>query len=102
VTYSLVRPARLDLDAFARVAGVHPELVRRLVALGLLEPERGPRGELRFSPGQVAALARVQRLRAGCALNYAAIGLVTDLLDRIVALESELRRTRPGARSPGG
>jgi chaperone modulatory protein CbpM len=99
MSYALVRPVRLarediGLDDFARVAGVHPELVRRLVTLGLLEPERGPRGELRFSAAQLAALARVQRLRAGCALNYAAIGLVTDLLDRIAALESELRRAR--------
>ncbi|HEX3493489.1 MAG TPA: chaperone modulator CbpM [Streptosporangiaceae bacterium] len=103
MSYALVRPARLGLEDFARAAGVHPELVRRLVALGLLEPGRGPAGELRFTRAQLAALARVQRLRAGCALNYAAIGLVTDLLDRITALESELRRARrPGARRTGG
>jgi len=33
----------------------------------------------------------VQRLRAGFALNYAAVGLVTDLLDRIAVLEAALR-----------
>jgi hypothetical protein len=33
----------------------------------------------------------MQRLRAGFALNYAAIGLVTDLLDRIAVLEVALR-----------
>jgi chaperone modulatory protein CbpM len=98
VTYALARPARLDLEAFARVAGVHPDLVRRLVALGILDPGRGPAGELRFTRADLAAMARVQRLRAGCALNYAAIGLVTDLLDRIAVLERELRRARP----PGG
>ena len=42
-------------------------------------------------------MARVQRLRAGFALNYAAIGLVTDLLDRIAVLEAALRR-RPAPR----
>lgn len=94
VTYALVRPARLDLDAFARATGVHPELARRLVTLGVLEADLGPAGELRFAPGQVAAMARVQRLRAAFALNYAAVGLVTDLLDRIVVLESALRRAR--------
>ena len=41
--------------------------------------------------GELAALARVQRLRAGFALNYAAIGLVADLLDRIAVLEAALR-----------
>lgn len=94
VTYALVRPARLDLDAFARATGVHPELARQLVTLGILEADPGPAGELRFAPGQVAAMARVQRLRTAFALNYAAVGLVTDLLDRIVMLESALRRAR--------
>jgi chaperone modulatory protein CbpM len=39
-------------------------------------------------------MGRVQRLRAGFALNYAAIGLVTDLLDRIAELEAALRSAR--------
>ena len=58
---------------------------------------RDAAGELWFSRSQLAAIARVQRLRAGFALNYAAIGLVTDLLDRIAVLEAALR----GARRPG-
>jgi len=61
-----------------------------------IETSRGPaRGG--HDRGQVAAVARVQRLRAGFALNYAAISLVTDLLDRIAVLEAALR----GARRPG-
>jgi chaperone modulatory protein CbpM len=98
VSYALVRPARLDLEDFARATGTHPDLVRRLVTLGILEGRRGPCGELWFAPSQAAAMARVQRLRAGLALNYAALGLVTDLLERIAVLESALRR----ARRPGG
>ncbi|MFD2353762.1 DnaJ C-terminal domain-containing protein [Nonomuraea ferruginea] len=50
VIYALVRPARLDLDSYARVTGLHPEIVRRLVTLGLLEPDRDARGELCFTP----------------------------------------------------
>jgi hypothetical protein len=98
VSYALVRPARLDLDAFAQATGTHPDLIRRLVSLGLLEADRGPAGGLWFSPGQITALARIQRLRAGFALNYAAVGLVTDLLERIAELEAALRRSR----RPGG
>jgi chaperone modulatory protein CbpM len=98
VSYALIRPARLDLEAFAALTGTHPELIRRLVALGILEAHRDSAGRLWFAPGQVAALARVQRLRAGFALNYAAVGLVIDLLQRIAVLESALRR----ARRPGG
>jgi chaperone modulatory protein CbpM len=91
VSYALIRARRLDLDRFAAAAGLHPELVRRFVALGILDADRDPRGRLWFEPAELAAVARIQRLRAGFALNYAAIGLVTDLLDQIAALQASLR-----------
>jgi len=87
--------SRLDLPSFARAAGMHPELIRRLVALGLLEVERDPTGGLWFPPTELAAVARIQRLRDGLCLNYAALGVVMELLDRIAELESTLR-TRAG------
>jgi len=100
VSYALVRPARLDLETFARAAAMHPDLIRRLVALGLVDADRDTAGELWFSPAQLRVVARIQRLRAGFALNYAAIGLVTDLLDRIAVLEAALHSSRqPGGRS---
>ena len=37
---TVVRPSRLDLDAFARAAGAHPEAVRGLVTLGAIDAER--------------------------------------------------------------
>jgi chaperone modulatory protein CbpM len=91
-----VRPSleRLSLEEFAVLSGMHPDLIRRLVALGLIEAHRDTAGQLWFSRSELAAVARVQRLRAGFALNYAAIGLVTDLLDRIVLLEAALRRAQ--------
>jgi chaperone modulatory protein CbpM len=92
VSHALIRATRLDLDELAAEAGVHPDLIRRFVALGLLDAARDPSGRLWFAPGQVAAVARIRRLRAGFALNYAAIGLVTDLLDQIAALQAALRR----------
>ena len=82
---------RLPLEAFARRAGVHPELVRRFVALGLIEATRDRGGELWLDPVELARVARVQRLRAGLSLNYASIGLVLDLLDRIEELEAAVR-----------
>lgn len=101
MTYPIVRlstkDGELDLAGFARAAGVHPDLVRRFVALGLLEPRRDAAGRLWFPVTQVPLVARIQRLRAGFALNYAAVGLVLDLLDRIDDLESALRR-RPMTR----
>jgi len=102
VSYALIRTTRLDLGAFARATGTHPELIRRLVALGIIDARQGPSGELWFPPSQLAALARVQRLRAGFALNYAAVGLVTDLLDRIAVLEAALRSSRRPGFDPRG
>jgi hypothetical protein len=94
VTYALVRPARLDLDSFARATGTHPGLVQRLVTVGVLDARRDQAGMLWFRPGEVAAIGRAQRLRAGLGLNYAALGLVADLLDRIAVLEAALRRAQ--------
>jgi hypothetical protein len=99
VNYAIVRSARLSLEEFALLSGLHPDLIRRLVVLGLIDADRDTAGELWFSRGEFAAVARVQRLRAGFALNYAAIGLVTDLLDRIAVLEAALRVQ--AARRPG-
>lgn len=106
VSYALVRvprfPAqrRLSLEDLARASGMHPELISKLVTLGVIEAkgDQGAAGGLWFSSGQVAEVARMQRLRAGFALNYAALGLVADLLDRIAALEAALRGARRGGR----
>jgi chaperone modulatory protein CbpM len=96
VTYALVRlhagVRLLDLDSFARASGLHPDLVRRLVSLGLIETVPDAAGDLWFPPAQLAAVARIQRLRAGFCLNYAALGLVVDLLDRIAELEAAQRK----------
>ncbi len=97
-SYSLMRVSQLDLDSFAHRAGMHPDLVRRLVALGLVEPTRDATGRLWFAAPQLRVVARIQRLRTGLSLNYAALGLVMDLLDRIEVLEAALRTT--GARLP--
>jgi hypothetical protein len=95
---ALVRTTRpvddLELEAFARLAGLHPDFVRRLVTLGLLEATRRPGDELRLPPTQLAAAARLRRLRAGLALNYAALGVVVELLERVAALEGALQRAQ--------
>ena len=53
VSYALVRvrAAPLSLDEFAAPTGLHPELIRRLVALGLIDAARDPAGELLVPPG---------------------------------------------------
>ena len=93
--YLLARPIRLSLDTVAERSGLHPALIRRMVALGLLDCMSDANGQLWFAPSTIATLARIQRLRTELSLNYAAIGLVLDLLDRIDALEAQVRSRQP-------
>jgi chaperone modulatory protein CbpM len=92
MTYALVRRPYLSTDAFAAAAGVHPDLISRLVALGLLEPHVDELGNRWFAESQLVRLARIRRLHAGLPLNYEAVGIVLDLLARIEELEAQLRR----------
>jgi chaperone modulatory protein CbpM len=95
--YALVRRAHargLPVDDFAAAAGLHPDLVHRLVTLGLLDGDRGAGDVLVMPATELPRAARIARLRIGLGLNLTAVGLVLDLLDRIDELEAALR-TRP-------
>jgi DNA-binding transcriptional MerR regulator len=85
-------PEQLPLDAVAQRAGLHPELVRRLVALGALEPIAGTRAAPRFSAEAAARLTVLLRLRRDLGLNWAGTLLALDLLDRIDLLQARLAR----------
>jgi hypothetical protein len=84
-------PATASLDAVAREAGLHPDLVRRFVRLGLLD-HRGPLRAPQFEPGAAATLVRAVRLRRDLGLNYSGAILAVELLARIDALEARVRR----------
>jgi hypothetical protein len=77
-------PQPLEIEALARESGLHPELVRRFVRLGLLGPPPFPRDA-------AARLARARRLRRDLGLNYAGAVLASELLARIEQLESRRR-----------
>jgi chaperone modulatory protein CbpM len=99
----IVPRSAMTLDDLARRANLHPELLRRFIALGLLEPVAGRADGVgadgpTFGPESPAAVAQICRLHVGLGLNYAAIGVVIDLLARIDRLEATLR-TRPQPRS---
>ena len=85
--YPLALPSRLSVGRLAQQTGVHPQLLLRFIELGLLDAERDSSGRLWLAPNAAVTVARVQRLHLGLSLNYAAIGLVLDLLDRIDELE---------------
>ncbi|MEU0522278.1 chaperone modulator CbpM [Streptomyces niveus] len=95
--YALVPLPGLSLETVARRSGLHPDTVRKFVALGLLDARREASGRLRFAESAPLDLARLERLRAGLCLNYASLGVVVDLLDRISRLETALRRSGTGS-----
>ena len=64
--YQLVRPARLSLDTVAERSGLHPALIRRLVALGLLDCTSDASGQLWFAPSTMATSPGF----SGCAQSF--------------------------------
>jgi chaperone modulatory protein CbpM len=105
MSYALVHvrlaEAELDAAAFAQIAGMHPEMLAKLVALGLIEPHDDTSGRSWFAGADLARIARIQRLRAGLGLNYAAVGLVLDLLDRLSTSQTPVAGAATARRSGG-
>ena len=100
ITGTPARQARrnglVGIESLAREAGMHPELVRRLVGARAGRDERRHRGRRRCSAAQDAALlARAVRLRRDLGLNYAGAVLACELLARIEELEARLRGGAP-------
>ncbi len=73
--YPPARVSRYRLDAFARRTGLH-------------------RGQLWFDAADLDTVARIRRLHNDLSLNYAAVGLVLDLLDEIERLQARARTPR--------
>jgi chaperone modulatory protein CbpM len=71
------------LDALARDAGMHPDLVARFIRLGLVDPAEA---------GAAARLAQAARLRRDLGIGYSGAVLACQLLARIDELETRLRR----------
>ncbi|HEY0317733.1 MAG TPA: chaperone modulator CbpM [Solirubrobacterales bacterium] len=80
-----------DTEALARRAGLHPDLVRRLIRIGAVDP---------FGWDAAPRLARLMRLRHDLGLNYAGAVLACDLLARIDELEARLGQRAPSRSSP--
>jgi DNA-binding transcriptional MerR regulator len=91
------RPGRarlIEIEVLARETGLHPEVVRRFVRLGLVEPAGGTARAPLFRPDAASRLARALRLRRDLGLNYAGAVLASELLARIDELEERQRRRK--------
>ncbi len=83
----------LSLRETASQARIHPDLLLRMVDLGLIEPEQS-QPELLFAPETVGHICKAIRLRNQLGINWAGVGLVLDLLERIGELEREIQRLK--------
>lgn len=87
-------PGRLlSLDEVADRCGMHAQAITQLVTLSVVDARRDEHGRLWFDTRAPALIVRAHRLHDDLGLNYAALGLVLDLLDRIDDLERALRRS---------
>jgi MerR family transcriptional regulator, heat shock protein HspR len=72
--------------------GLHPDLLERLVNLGLIDyVERDINGDALFHADVIPLIRRIMRLRNHLGVNYAGIGVILELMDRIESLESHIR-----------
>lgn len=85
----------LSEDELAYRCGIHPGLAARLRAIGLIAPEREEEPFL-YPPAAVMRLRRMLRLRKDLGVNYAAAGIIADLLERIDDLEEKVRKYEKG------
>jgi chaperone modulatory protein CbpM len=86
---AIVRTRRnlTTLEDAAERLGVHPDMLRRFVEFGLLEPAEITGREIWFDPMTMHRIRVIQRLRYDLGINLAGIGVILDLLDRIDALQ---------------
>ena len=92
VSGTSVASSYMSLSEVAYHCGLHPELVERLVRLGLIDfQERQPDGEVLFHADVIPLIRTILRLRNQLGVNYAGIGVVLELMARIDTLENHVR-----------
>jgi chaperone modulatory protein CbpM len=78
----------LALEDFARACGTQVEVVRELVAEGLVTPV----GPERFGGEELARVRRIRRLQRDFEVNLLGVAVMLDLLDEMERLRAELIR----------
>ena len=82
----------LTLEEVAYHCGLHPELIERLMRIGLIDyEERNADGDVLFHADVVPLIRTILRLRNHLGVNYAGIGVVLELMARIESLENQVR-----------
>lgn len=83
---------RLTVDDLAILTGLSQHIVRRLISLEVIEPDR-VEPEPCFRPEVVVRVHKIRRLHVELGVSWSSMPLVLDLLDRINHLETRGRET---------
>jgi len=84
----------LSREQLAAAARISPARLARLIQLGLVEPaEAGPS---KFAAAMAARVKRMLRLHDDLGVDLVGAAIITDLLERLDRMETELRRLRGG------
>src|SRR6476646_1728898 len=88
---TLVRTRRdlMGLEEVAAYFHIHPDLVRRFVDTGLIEPAEVTGNIVKLDAKNVQRVRTIQRLRRDLGINPAGISVIFDLLDRLRLAQSE-------------
>jgi hypothetical protein len=78
----------IGIESLSAEAGMHPEIVRRFIGLGLVSPSGGTRAAPLFERQDARLLARAGRLRRDLGVDYTGAVLACELLARIARLEA--------------
>ncbi len=90
----------ISIVDLAECGGFSEAEVRELVEYGALSPSSMAAAELRFRADCLARLRAAARLRADLELELPALALVVSFLERIDALEAEVRNLAAQLQSP--
>ena len=78
----------LDVVDLADVCGLHPDTVRKLVRLGLVDPLTDR--PLLFTYESAIRVRRIRRIRSSFGGTYQTAGLILELSERVAELERRL------------